>query len=107
MGVGRGLTDITATGAESDPDEAAFVYINPALTDATSTAAGFAGVLVDATDDDAGAATEAIRAALPDQDYTLTPALEAAETAPVRSSIRSTFWSVNSHWAVASAASEA
>ncbi len=86
-GISRALTDLTVSQVGFGADEAALAYMGPGLAEETSTAAGFTGVMVEATDDDAQAATAAIEDAFPNQGFNLVPALGEDETDPTRDAI--------------------
>ena len=87
-GIGRALTDVGASQVGFSANDNLLVYTGPGLAQATAHAAGFSGILIEATDDDAGAATAAIDAAFPDQPINLAPALGEEERAPSRDAIR-------------------
>jgi hypothetical protein len=87
-GIVRALTDVTASEVGFGANDDFLVYTGPGLAEATDEAEGFFGVLVEATDDDAEAATAAIHAAFPGRPFNLVPALGDDEIAPSRDSIR-------------------
>ena len=88
VGVGRGLTDLTAVEEDFAKAEASGLHFSEALAARTDDAAGFSGVLVEAVDDDAAAATAAIEEAFGDRPMNSAPALGADETDPIREAIR-------------------
>jgi hypothetical protein len=86
-GIARALIDVTASDEGFGANDESLIYTGPGLAEATSDAGGFAGVLVDATDDDGPAATAAIQDAFGDRPLNITPALGEDETSPSRDAI--------------------
>jgi len=88
VGVGRGLTDLAAAQTGFGSGEGALLYPGPGLGAATSEVGEFGGVLVQATGDDAAAATAAIERAVSPQLFNVAPALAIDEIEPTRDAIR-------------------
>lgn len=87
VGIARALTDLAAA-TEAVSGGNAFAVLGPGMAEATADAAGFTGVLVEATGDDAGAARAAIERGLENQLFQAVPALGIDEIAPTRDAIR-------------------
>jgi hypothetical protein len=88
-GIAVSLTDLAAAqDAPGLADEASVIYGGPGLDEATPTAAGFGGLMVEAVDDDREAAEAAIQDAFPDRPFNLVPAVGNDEIQPTRDAIR-------------------
>jgi len=89
VGVVRPLRDLTAaTGTAFAQIDEVRIYGGPALASATTDAAGFGGVAVNARDDDVAAASAAIRREFDGQQYQLAPAMETDDLDPISEAIR-------------------
>ena len=89
VGIGRGLTDLAAAADRlRDRRGGRCLYSGPGLAAATADAGEFGGVLVQATDGDADAATAAIERAVAPQLFNVAAALGNDEIEPTRDAIR-------------------
>lgn len=88
-GIARGISDLAASsGATGSADEQGVLYGGPELTAATSTAAGYGGLLIDVVGDHLATSADAIQEAFPGRDFNLLPSLGDDEVEPTRDSIR-------------------